>query len=200
MRFYWNPTSPFVRKVSVALIELGLWDAVERVQTNPRDQASGFWDKNPLAKVPAFELDDGQVLFDSPVICAWLDETHGGGRLSARAEGARYWRLQTLAALADGAIEGGLLARQEGMRPEGEQSPAWVEKQLAIAQRGLDRLDASVGDLAGEPNLAGITTACGVAWLGFRHPQIDWLAGRPRLADWYAGFAERPSMKATVPG
>ncbi|SMF55458.1 Glutathione S-transferase [Tistlia consotensis] len=198
MRFYWNGTSPFVRKVSVVLIELGLWDAVERVQTNPRDQASGFWDRNPLAKVPAFELDDGQVLFDSPVICAWLDETHGGGRLSGTGE--RRWRIQTLSALADGAIEGGLLARQETMRPEGEQSPAWIDKQLAIAQRGLDRLDASVAELAGEPNLAAIGAACGIAWLGFRHSRIDWLQGRPRLAEWYAGFAERPSMTGTLPG
>lgn len=197
MRFYWNPTSPFVRKVSVVLLELGLDAEVERVETNPRDAASGFWDANPLAKIPAFERDDGLVLFDSPVICAWLDETHGGGRLSGG--GDARWRVQTLAALADGVLDAGVLARQEGQRPAAEQSQAWIDKQFGIAARGLDRLDACVGDFGADLDLAQIGTGCAVAWLGFRHPQVDWLAGRERLAAWYRDFSQRPSMTATAP-
>lgn len=197
LRFYWNPTSPFVRKVTVVLMELGLDDKVERVETNPRDQASGFWDANPLAKIPAFERDDGLVLFDSPVICAWLDETHGGGRLSGR--GDERWRVATLQALADGVLDAGVLARQEGQRPTAEQSAAWLDKQYGIAQRGLDRLDACAEQFGEGVDLASITTGCAVAWLGFRHPQIDWLQGRERLAAWYEGFSARPSMAATKP-
>ncbi|MEX2630349.1 MAG: glutathione S-transferase N-terminal domain-containing protein [Tistlia sp.] len=198
MRLFWNPTSPFVRKVSVVLLELGLDRQVEYVETNPRDAASGFWEANPLAKIPAFERDDGLVLFDSPVICAWLDETYGGGRLSG--QGDDRWRVLTLTALADGVLDAGVLARQEGLRPEAERSAAWVDKQVGIATRGLDRLDACAEQFGDGVDLASITVGCAVAWLGFRHPQIDWLQGRGRLAAWYRSFSERPSMAATVPG
>lgn len=201
MKLYGNPRSPFVRKVRVTIAELGLAGRVAEVETDPRDPAGGLWEKNPLAKLPTFELDDGTILFDSPVICAWLDQTHGGGRLSGA--GAGCWRVQTLAALADGVLDAGVLARQETMRQAAEQSAAWIDKQLAIARRGLDHLEARADALAdGDAetvDLAAIGTACAVAWLGFRHADIDWLAGRPRLAAWYVGFARRPSMAATAP-
>lgn len=198
MKLFGNPTSPFVRKVAVAIAELGLADRVERVETNPRDEASGFWSRNPLAKIPAFDTGDGQVLFDSRVILAWLDEAHGGGRLTG--SGGRRWRVLTLAALADGVMDAGVLARQETMRPDGERSPAALAKQLAVAARGLDRLDASVGEFSPEVDLAAIGAGCAVGWLGFRHAHIDWLQGRPRLAEWYRRFAARPSMVTTAPG
>lgn len=89
------------------------------------------------------------------------------------------------------------------VRQAAEQSAAWIDKQLAIARRGLDHLEARADALAdGDAetvDLAAIGTACAVAWLGFRHADIDWLAGRPRLAAWYVGFARRPSMAATAP-
>lgn len=198
MKLYGNPTSPFVRKVSVTVAELGLGDRVEWVETNPRDAASGFWSRNPLAKIPAFETADGRVLFDSRVICGWLDEVHGGGRLTGTGE--RRWRILTLAALADGVLDAGVLARQETMRPDGERSAAALDKQLAAAARGLDRLDASVGEFSDDLDLAAIGAGCAVGWLGFRHAGIDWLHGRSRLAEWYRRFADRPSMVATAPG
>jgi glutathione S-transferase len=198
LKFYWNPTSPFVRKVSVTILELGLDDRVARVHTNPRDEASGFWSKNPLAKVPALETDKGEVLYDSPVICAFLDEEFGRGRLLP-AKGGERWRVQTLAALADGILDAGLLVRQEGMRPADEQSPAWVEKQYAIARRGMDRLEQAAAAFQDRVDHATIAAGCAIGWLRFRHGQIEWLAGRPNLARWFASFSQRPSMQATAP-
>jgi glutathione S-transferase len=197
LKFYCNSTSPFVRKVAVTIRELGLDGKIERVVTNPRDATSGFWGKNPLAKIPAFETDDGAILYDSPVICAYLDEVHGGGKLAPRS-GAARWRTLTLAALADGILDAGLLARLETLRPAEEQSRSWIDKQMAIVQRGFDRLEAN-GDAFSAVDHASIAAGCAVAWVRFRHAQTDWLGARPRLATWFKSFEARPSMTATKP-
>jgi glutathione S-transferase len=197
VKFYSNSTSPFVRKIAVTIRELGLDDKIAPVVTNPRDESSGFWSKNPLAKIPALEAADGTILYDSPVICAYLDEVHGGGKLLAHT-GAARWRTLTLAALADGILDAGLLARQETLRPAAEQSRAWIDKQMAIVARGFDRLDASV-DAHNAIDHASIAAGCTVAWVRFRHSQTDWLAPRPRLAAWFKTFEARPSMQATKP-
>lgn len=197
VKFYCNSTSPFVRKVDVTIRELGLDRKVTAVVTNPRDETTGFWAKNPLAKIPALETDEGAVLYDSPVICMYLDEVHGGGKLLARS-GAARWRTLTLAALADGILDAGLLARQETLRPPAEQSRGWIDKQLAIVQRGFDQLEQSVDALDGVDH-ASIAVGCTVGWVRFRHASLDWLGPRPRLARWFAGFDSRPAMAATVP-
>jgi len=105
----------------VTVLELGIEDGVQLVETNPRDQASGFWQANPLAKIPALELEDGRVIYDSPVICEYLSATCGKGRL-LEGSGRDPWDIRTLAALADGAMDAAMLVRLELTRPEGERS------------------------------------------------------------------------------
>ncbi|WP_157928821.1 glutathione S-transferase N-terminal domain-containing protein [Pararhizobium haloflavum] len=197
MKLYCSANSPYARKVRVVAVELEVFDKIEFVETNPRDAETGFWDLNPVGKIPALALGDGQVIYDSPVICEYLDDQYGEGTLGG--SGSSIWRIKTLVALADGMMDAAMAARLEGMRPENEQSPAWIEKQLATVDRGFDALQDCVDELDGEVDQASIAAACAIFWIGFRHPQRDWLAGREDLANWHRRFSERPSMKRTAP-
>lgn len=195
MKLYWSKTSPYARKARVCAMELGLEDRLELVDTNPRDPTTGLWERNPLAKIPALELPTGEMIYDSPVICEYINETGGGTLLPE----ASRWRIRTLVAHADGMMDAAMLARLEGMRPASEQSPDWVAKQLAIAARGFERLEREADTLGSDANLATIAIGCAIFWIGLRHPDRDWLVPCPALRDWYAEFAARPSMTATVP-
>lgn len=199
MKLYCSGNSPYARKVRVAAIELGIADRIDLIDINPRDPATGLWSLNPLAKIPTLITDRGEPIYDSPVICEYLNEAVGNGSLLPADEGRR-WRVRTLAALADGVLDAGMAVRLEGMRPEGERSPGWVEKQLATVGRGLDALQAAVPELDGQVNLATIGAGCAIAWTLFRHPNHDWLGPRQSLARWYEAFAAREAMRRTAPG
>lgn len=183
----------------MAVLELGIEDKVELVDTNPRDGSTGFWDLNPLAKIPLLELDDGRTIYDSPVICEYLIQTYGNGRL-LEGGGRTPWEVRTLAALADGTMDAAMLVRLELMRPENERSPTDMAKQMATAARGFDRLQELLADRDDSPDLGTIAAGCCIAWVPFRHPSVDWLGERQGLSQWYEGFAARGSMRRTAPG
>lgn len=203
MKLYCSANSPYARKVRVTVLELGLQDRVDLVETDPRDPTSGFWDLNPLGKIPALATDGGAVLYDSPVICEFLVENLGAGRLLADAP-EDPWRVRTLVALADGTMDAGMAVRLERMRPENERSPAWIDKQLATVGRGLDRLQDWLEGRADaaepEADLGTIAAGCCIAWVLFRHGEHDWLGPRPSLAAWHERFGARDAMKRTAPG
>lgn len=183
----------------MTVLELGIADKVQLVDMNPRDPATRFWQKNPLAKIPALELDDGRIIYDSPVICEYLSATYGKGRLL---EGSvrDVWDVRTLVALADGATDAGMLVRLELMRPENERSPSDMAKQMATVARAFDRLQELLSGGDDSADLGTIAAGCCIAWVPFRHPSIDWLGERPGLARWYERFAARESMVRTAPG
>ncbi len=101
MKLRYSPTSPYVRKVSVTALELGLTERIARVPTDTQDRESGIAEHNPLGKVPALILDDGGVLYDSPVICEYLDSLHDGPPMFPAAGPARWTALRQQA-LGDG--------------------------------------------------------------------------------------------------
>lgn len=183
----------------MTVLELGIQDDVQLIETNPRDQATGFWQTNPLAKIPALELDEGRVIYDSPVICEYLAATHGDGRL-LEGSGRDLWDVRTLAALADGVMDAAMLVRLELMRPEAERSPSDMAKQMATAERGFDRLQELLADSDDAADLGSIAAGCCIGWVPFRHPSVDWLGERPGLSRWYERFAARESMIKTAPG
>ncbi len=201
MKLRYSPTSPYVRKVTVTAHETGLHDRLSRVPTVTSDPASGLARDNPLGKVPALLTDEGAI-FDSPVICDYLDGLHGGAKLVPPAGPARWTALRR-EALADGILDAAILRLLEGRRPAGEQSPGWVAKQNAVIGRALDAFEVEadqLGDPAAQPTTIGhITLGCALGYLDFRFGADNWRATRPKLARWFAGFAARPSMAATVP-
>ena len=198
MKLRYSPTSPYVRKVVVTATETGLAERIELVPTNPRDPAAKLEDDNPLGKVPTLVTDDGVALFDSAVICEYLDSLHGGTALMPAA-GAARWRELRRVALADGMLDAALLAMGEGRRPEALQWDQWVTLQKGKITAGLDALEGEVGGYGDTVSMSIIAVGCVLGYLDFRFADDGWRTGHPGLAAWYETFAKRPSMVASVP-
>ena len=193
-------TSPYVRKVDVMLMEAGLSDRVERVaaSSSPLAPNADVVGVNPLGKVPALIRDDGPALYDSRVICRYLDETLAGGRFYPA---SRLWDVLTLEATADGILDAALLMVYESrLRPEDKRFPDWVEGQWSKIARALDVLESRwLSHLEGPVTAGQIAVACALGYLDLRHAARDWRGGHPGLAGWFAVFEDRPSMQATLP-
>lgn len=200
MKLYSAETSPFARKVRVHLIETGQVDDVEIVPVHgsPVDPQTMPVAQNPLGKLPALERADGPAIYDSRVICRYLD-ARAGGRLYP--EGNRLWETLTLEATADGIMEAAVLMVYEArIRPEDKRLPAWVDGQWAKVQRSLAAIDARwMSHLNGPLDMGQVAVGCALGYLDLRHPDRNWRKGMEALAGWYEGFSERESMKATVP-
>ena len=199
MQLFHNTASPYVRKVMVTLIETGQRDEVELVHATgtPVDSAQQPVAHNPLGKVPTLLRPDGPALFDSRVICRFLD-ARAGARLYPA---ARIWDVLTLEALADGILDAAVLMVYEARcRPEAARSADWVEGQWAKIDRALDALEGTwISHLSGRLDMGQIAVGVALGYLDFRHADRDWRAGRGALATWERAFAERPAMQATAP-
>ena len=198
---HWSPRSPYVRKVMVALVEKGLQDhvAIVRTQADPMIPHEGLMTINPLSKIPTLELEDGRVLFDSHVICAWADLEGEGPRLFPEDPAAR------LQAERDEALGTGLLdialpwLVETRMRPEAERSDQMIRVYRTKLDRTLDWLDGQVDALNARPfDIGHLTIGVALAYLDFRFDAKRWRNGRVALAAWHAGFSERHSIKATA--
>ncbi len=198
MKLRYSPLSPFVRKVTVTLIETGLEDKVERITTDVWDPETDIAKDNPLGKIPALVTDDGKVLYDSPVICEYLDGLHDGDKLFP-ASGKTRWHALGLQALGDGMSEAGVLKLLETRRPEEVQYEKWMARQTVTILRAMDALESETDGLEGPLTIGQVAVGCSVGWLDFRFPDLGWRQDHPGLAEWFEGFSERPSMTATVP-
>jgi glutathione S-transferase len=182
----------------VAAHELGL---AERIETQRSVVAMAAPNEavmadNPLGKIPTLVLEDGTVLYDSLVICEYLDSLAGGPTLFPPAGPARWTELRRHA-LANGLLDVLILWRHE--RERGTPTPALLDAFALKARRVLDALEREIGEVAAAPvGIAAITIGVLGGYLDFRFPDLEWRDGRPRLAAWHAEFAQRPSMRATV--
>ena len=199
MKLRYAPNSPFVRKVMVAAIETGQMGRIELVPTDTDDPASDLARDNPLGRIPALVRDDGSVLIESDLICAWLDGEHRGPKLVPEEPDARTAALQ-LQAYADGLLEAAIQIQRERARPQGMQWNRWIERQRSKMDRTLDFLEREAARLAPPVTIGHIALGCALGWIDFRIADADWRKGRPRLAAWYEAFAKRPSMSGTAPG
>jgi len=201
MKLYDSQTSPFVRKVKVVLHETGLLPGIELAPVGGTPVAPGTMPvtRNPLGKIPVLEREDGPALYDSRVICRYLDDL-AGGRLYP--EKPRLWETLTLEATGDGMMEAAvLIVYEDRTRPEEKRFDGWVEGQWAKIARGLDAIEGRwMAHLAGPLDAGQIAVGCALGYLDFRLGPRDWRAGRPALADWEKRFAARPAMLATRPG
>jgi glutathione S-transferase len=183
--------------VLVCAHEKGLADRLELVPTAPSTDPS-LGEDNPLRQIPALITDDGLALFDSPVICDYLEMLVVAPVLVPTGPVARLLALR-LQALGDGIADAAVARRGESLRPQGEQSPGHLAKLAARVTSGLDWLEAHADELGPEPDIGRIAVACALGYLDFRFPSEDWRSGRSRLAAWATLFGERPSMQATLP-
>ena len=200
MNLYHTPTSPYVRKVMVVLHETGQLDDVTLVAASgsPLYLADPLQGKNPLSKVPALELRDGPTLFDSRVICAFLDDRGAGGLYPG---GARRWEAMTLEALGDGILDAAVLMTYETrMRPEDVRWDEWVESRWSKIERACAALNGRWMDhLAGPLDMGQIAVGCALSYVDFRQNARGWRNGNDALAAWFETFESRASMMATRP-
>jgi glutathione S-transferase len=200
MQLFTSPTTPFGRKVVVMILESGLSDRVELVQVigTPLEPGTLPVAQNPLGKIPALMTDAGQAIFDSRVICRYLDAKSGAGLYPL---GEALWPVLVLEATADGILDAAVLMAYElRLRQQDMQSQPWLEAQWLKISRALDAIEAQdMASLNGPRNMAQIAVSVALGYLDFRHDARGWRAGRPGLAAWNAEFAARPSMMATAP-
>ena len=196
MKLRFSPTSPYVRKVRIVALEAGI--ELELIPTSPWAADTDLPKDNPLGKVPALLSDGGEAIYDSPVICEYLDFQHSGRKLIPAAGGER-WRQLCLQALADGILDAAVAARIEiAMRPEDKRWPQWVERQGAAVLRGLEALDQECGGWGGDFLIGQIAALVAIEYVDFRH-SVEWRDRLPALAAWHAGWAGRASVIATQP-
>ncbi|WP_437549569.1 glutathione S-transferase N-terminal domain-containing protein [Sorangium sp. So ce367] len=195
MKLFYASTSPFARKVRVAAHELQLGDRIELVLVNPWSDAE-LRSLNPLAKVPTLVLGDGQALFESALICEYLDHLAAGGLYPA--PGEARWSALLRQGIADGinAAAGRLFADEH--RPSNERSSSVMLRQAAAIEAGLDRLERDAGTLSTElADIGAISVACALGYLDFRWPDRAWRSGRSGLSRCFDVVGQRPSMTAT---
>jgi glutathione S-transferase len=195
MRLLCTLPSPYARKCRIVAREKGL--NVEEVQVGLYADDPALAAANPIEQVPALIADDGTVFTDSPIICAWLDEIGQGPRLLP-VSGPEHWRVRRLAALADGALEMGVKLILEKRRPETERSPTWMARWRSRIDKALDAVEAAMPADQGL-DMAGITIVTCATWISFRHPEIDWKSGRPKIAALHEALEQRESFRETAP-
>ena len=202
MKLYYGKTSPYVRKVLVAAIELGVDGDIVREEVLPWEADTKYGDVNPLGKIPALETGDGDLLYDSRVIVEHLDSLTDKAQLIPADHKQRMTCLR-IASLGDGMMEAVILLFSElQRRPSELHWPYWDDRMRGKVAKALDQLNIDCASFdAAAPDLAQITAACGIGWLEFRKDilKIDFAAGRPALQKWYGEFANRPSMTETLP-
>lgn len=198
MKLHYNVASPYVRKVMAVAIETGLEDRIEpvtRMMTPVKPDADLAAD-NPLGKIPCLVTDDA-VLYDSRVICEYLDGLHDGPRMFP--DGPARWTALRRQAEGDGILDAGLLARYESfLRPEERRWPEWIEAQKQKFRRALDALETEA-EAFETVDIGTITIGCALGYLDFRYGDDDWREPRPQLAAWFEQFVRRPSMARTAP-
>jgi glutathione S-transferase len=200
MKLYFSSTSPYVRKCLVVAHELGLYDRIERLPSNahPVNRDHALMAANPLGQVPTLLTDDGQALYDSRVICEYLNLLAQGSLFPQ--EGPQRWAALTQQALADGMLAGCLLARYEdAVRPEPLRWAQWRAGQLDKAATGLRWMEQHVSEFEVHWHIGTIALACALGYLDFRFAGWDWRAQAPRVAAWFARAGGRPSFAATLP-
>jgi glutathione S-transferase len=190
------PHSPYVRKVRVAAHEIGLSARIECVETHVFDPATPLLGENPLGKVPALVRDGGSVLYDSTVICQYLDTLHGGTRLFAP-DGEALWQSLRRNALGDGLSQAATWNIRERYRAEGERSPRYMAYYERAIERCFAALEGESDALERAFDIGAISIACALSYVDLRYPERNWRRAAPRLGAWYDAVSLRPSMQTT---
>lgn len=197
MKLYYQSHSPYARKVLVFAHEAGLANRMEVIhhETSPVERNEEVFALNPLGKVPVLVDDDGTVLFESSVICEYLDGLHDGRKLLPASSSQRF-RALLHQAIATGMADAGIAVRWEATRrPESLRWPPLLEGHLQKVIAACDYLETHLSD-GDQVDIGDIAVATSLSWIEFRQIH-DFQIGRPRLAAWYRRFCARPSMLAT---
>ncbi len=197
MKLFYSPTSPYARKCRALAIEKGIEGRLEIVTTSPLSNPPELQAANPLGKVPALVLDNGQCIVDSPVICAWLDSLSDTPRLFPTNPAARIDAL-TREALADGIMDAAFAIVMERKRPDQQRSPEWLMRWTSAIRRSVAHFSTLIPTRE-QPDIGDISLACALAYVDFRLGDLAWDAEAPTLRAWLSSISARPSLSATAP-
>jgi glutathione S-transferase len=197
MKLFYSPTSPFVRKVMICAITRGLDAQITRVSTNPHVSPPDLLAANPLSKVPCLITDDGLALFDSPVICEYLDSVGDEPALFPRTHHGERLMALKLQALGDGMMDAAVLRRGEMARPEEAARNAVMARQKQAVDHSLALLEQEIPHSS--LDIGTITIVCALGYLDFRYEHEAWREKCPKLAAWFAKISEIPAVAQTVP-
>ena len=197
MKLVGTKTSPYVRKIRVILAEKKLaYEFVEESAWTADTKVPGF---NPLNKVPALVMDDGEAIYDSMVISEYLDALSGGGLIPT--DPGQRAKARRDEALGNGIADAGITVRLERQRDAAKQDAAWIARQLSKVNAGIDALSRNLGSkdyLAGaRPGVGDIACACALFWTEFRMPELKWRETHPNLKGWAQRMESRPSFRET---
>ncbi len=193
MKLIISKTSPYARKARILILEKGL--DVEEIETVPFDDEPALHDANPLGKVPALLRNGKSTLYDSPVICEYLD----GLDKPWLPIGEPGFRQKTLHALGDGIIDAIFAFRMERIRPPEQWWDFWAMRQENATARALQHLESIVDELGKPWEYGNLSIACGLGYVDFRAADMEWRDHMPKLAKWFEAFEKRESYKDTAP-
>lgn len=203
MKLFAGPASPFVRKVRIVILELGLEDQVDIVMTKPAERAEVLPPLNPLVKIPVLITADGESVYDSSVICEYLAALNPKVPLydlrDRKGELLPPWRISKLAALGDGIAEAAVNIGAERRRDIAQQSSAYIERQRTKIAQGIAALEPEVVHLGTQVTVPGIAVACGLGQVEFLEIDQTWRVRHPLVSDWHQWFADRSSYIKTSP-
>lgn len=200
MKLYWSSRSPFVRKVMIFAHECGLAARIEceRTLVAMSKPNAALLPVNPLGKIPTLVLDDGSALYDSTVICEYLDSLHKGRLLFPQA-GPSRWTALRRHALGNNLTDNLMLWRNEMLRPQAQQSPETLAAFDLKVRNAVAALDREAAALANDPvSIGHVAIACALGYIDFRFAHLGWRTGHDRIAGWHDEFAQRPSMTLTA--
>lgn len=198
MELLGSDASPFVRKARVLIAEAGIEDIPYiHVSASPMGGEERINAANPLGKIPALSRPNGPTIYDSNVICRFLDDHAQAGFYPP----SRVWEVLTLEATGDGIMEAAVgMVYEMRFRPKSKIWTPWFEGQWAKINRALDTLERQwLSHLSGPVDMGQISVGCALGYLDLRHGDVDWRAERPALATWFERFSQRPSMAETAP-
>jgi glutathione S-transferase len=196
VKLFYSSTSPFVRKVMACAIAREIDTQIERVPSNPHLSPPELIAQNPLSKVPCLVTDDGLALFDSPVICEYLDSVENALPMFP-GHGGQRWRALKLQAMADGVMDAAVARRGEQGKPQETARDAFMARQKSAVERTLAEWER-------EPphklvDIGTISVGCALGYLDLRFAMEPWREAHPHLAAWFESFSKIPAMAQTVP-
>lgn len=200
MKLYLTHRSPYARKATIMAIEKGLEEKIKLVPIDMQNKPEELLKANPLGAVPTLVLENGHAIYDSPVICEYIDGLNDNPKLIPANGSVRIEALRT-EALADGMTESAVKIYYEKLKPESNQDKALLKKHFEIFDRGFDMLERTAKNFHVDKmlSIAEISTASAIGYIGFRIPDYQWKEKHAKLATWYSEFSKRDSMVKTAP-
>jgi glutathione S-transferase len=197
MKLHYSATSPYVRKVMVCALMRGIAGLLDKQTANPHQSPAALLADNPLSKVPALVADDGTAIYDSPVICEYLDTIGSGAPLFPPTGSSTRLKAMVRQAAADGILDAAVGRRLHMAHPQDDGRKAFDARQKLAVERTLAALEQDPPRGLGD--IGSISIACALGYLDFRFAHEPWRDACPKLAAWFAEVSKLAPLAETVP-